>query len=43
MPRPVAAWVVIRASWPAPIMPTTGTVRRGAAVAPGGAVAAVSA
>ena len=24
MPRPIAAWQVIRASWPAPTMPTTG-------------------
>ena len=24
MPRPTAAWAVMRASWPAPTMPTTG-------------------
>jgi hypothetical protein len=43
MPRPVAAWLVILASWPAPIMPTTGIVRRGAVVVSGDGTAAASA
>src|SRR6266571_3675954 len=41
MPRPMAAWQLILASWPAPTMPTTGT--RWPAAPAGTAAAAASA